>query len=56
WNPGANAYQLPGASEMSFEGGVSQSAYNTLASLKLPKPEQGPETINKVTEHKMSVE
>ncbi|HAX1687880.1 TPA: Accessory colonization factor AcfD, partial [Escherichia coli] len=30
WNPGANAYQLPGASEMSFEGGVSQSAYNTL--------------------------
>ena len=22
WNPGANAYQLPGASEMSFEGGV----------------------------------
>ncbi|HCP2620880.1 TPA: lipoprotein metalloprotease SslE [Escherichia coli] len=56
WNPGANAYQLPGASEMSFEGGVSQSAYNTLASLKLPKPEQGPENINKVTEHKMSVE
>lgn len=56
WNPGANAYQLPGAAEMSFEGGVSQSAYNTLASLKLPKPEQGPETINKVTEHKMSAE
>ncbi|EJH1737058.1 lipoprotein metalloprotease SslE [Escherichia coli] len=56
WNPGANAYQLPGASEMSFEGGVSQSAYNTLASLDLPKPKQGPETINKVTEHKMSVE
>ncbi|XNM81765.1 hypothetical protein ACLK1V_16280 [Escherichia coli] len=43
WNPGANAYQLPGASEMSFEGGVSQSAYNTLASLNLPKPKQGPE-------------
>ncbi|MCV5714597.1 hypothetical protein OFN39_35875, partial [Escherichia coli] len=38
WNPGANAYQLPGATEMSFEGGVSQSAYNTLASLDLPKP------------------
>ena len=56
WNPGANAYQLPGASEMNFEGGVSQSAYNTLASLKLPKPEQGPETINTVTEHKMSAE
>ncbi|WP_129965922.1 lipoprotein metalloprotease SslE [Escherichia coli] len=56
WNPGANAYQLPGAAEMSFEGGVSQSAYNTLASLKLPKPEQGPETMNKVTEHKMSAE
>lgn len=43
WNPGANAYQLPGATEMSFEGGVSQSAYNTLASLGLPKPQQGPE-------------
>ncbi|EFE0633371.1 TPA: lipoprotein metalloprotease SslE [Escherichia coli] len=56
WNPGANAYQLPGASEMSFEGGVSQSAYNTLAALGLPKPQQGPETINKVTEHKMSAE
>lgn len=56
WNPGANAYQLPGAAEMSFEGGVSQSAYNTLASLKLPKPEQGPENMNKVTEHKMSAE
>ncbi|EFI7069945.1 TPA: lipoprotein metalloprotease SslE [Escherichia coli] len=56
WNPGASAYQLPGATEMSFQGGVSSSAYSTLASLKLPKPEQGPETINKVTEHKMSVE
>ncbi|EHK3869470.1 SslE/AcfD family lipoprotein zinc metalloprotease [Escherichia coli] len=56
WNPGANAYQLPGATEMSFEGGVSQSAYNTLAALGLPKPQQGPETINQVTEHKMSAE
>ncbi len=56
WNPGANAYQLPGAAEMSFEGGVSSSAYSTLASLNLPKPEKGPETINKVTEHKMSAE
>lgn len=56
WNPGANAYQLPGASEMNFEGGVSQSAYETLAALNLPKPQQGPETINQVTEHKMSAE
>ena len=56
WNPGANAYQLPGASEMNFEGGVSQSAYETLATLNLPKPQQGPETINQVTEHKMSAE
>ncbi|WP_409218758.1 hypothetical protein, partial [Escherichia coli] len=42
--------------EMSFQGGVSQSAYSTLAGLKLPKPQQGPETINKVTEHAMSAE
>lgn len=56
WNPGASAYQLPGATEMSFQGGVSSSAYSTLASLNLPKPEKGPETINKVTEHKMSAE
>lgn len=56
WNPGANAYQLPGATEMSFEGGVSQLAYNTLASLDLPKPKQGPETINKVTEYSMPAE
>ncbi|EGY0316932.1 SslE/AcfD family lipoprotein zinc metalloprotease [Escherichia coli] len=56
WNPGANAYQLPGVSEMNFEGGVSQSAYETLAALGLPKPQQGPETINQVTEHKMSAE
>ena len=56
WNPGANAYQLPGASEMNFEGGVSPSAYETLAALGLPKPQQGPETINQVTEHKMSAE
>ena len=56
WNPGANAYQLPGASEMNFEGGVSQSAYETLAALNLPKPQQGAETINQVTEHKMSAE
>ncbi|HHU8820296.1 TPA: hypothetical protein ACULI9_002737, partial [Escherichia coli] len=27
-----------------------------LASLKLPKPEQGPETINKVTEYSMPAE
>ncbi|WP_373866451.1 hypothetical protein, partial [Escherichia albertii] len=26
------------------------------AGLKLPKPQQGPETINKVTEHAMSAE
>ena len=45
-----------GASEMNFEGGVSQSAYETLAALNLPKPQQGPETINQVTEHKMSAE
>lgn len=56
WNPGANAYQLPGASEMSFEGGVSQSAYNTLAAMHLSKPEKGPETINKVTEYSMPAE
>lgn len=56
WNPGASAYQLPGATEMSFQGGVSSSAYSTLAGLKLPKPQQGPETINKVTEHAMSAE
>lgn len=56
WNPGASAYQLPGATEMSFQGGVSSSAYTTLAGLKLPKPQQGPETINKVTEHAMSAE
>lgn len=43
-------------SEMNFEGGVSQSAYETLAALNLPKPQQGPETINQVTEHKMSAE
>ncbi|MHA6382133.1 hypothetical protein ACX3V1_02805, partial [Escherichia coli] len=48
--------RLPGASEMNFEGGVSQSAYETLAALNLPKPQQGPETINQVTEHKMSAE
>ncbi|KAF0950622.1 lipoprotein metalloprotease SslE [Escherichia albertii] len=56
WNPGASAYQLPGATEMSFQGGVSSSAYTTLAALNLPKPQQGPETINKVTEHAMSAE
>ncbi|WP_414132761.1 lipoprotein metalloprotease SslE [Escherichia albertii] len=56
WNPGASAYQLPGATEMSFQGGVSSSAYATLAALKLPKPENGPKTINKVTEHAMSAE
>ena len=35
-----NAYQLPGAGEMNFEGGVSQSAYETLAALNLPKPQR----------------
>lgn len=53
---GRECLPASGASEMSFEGGVSQSAYNTLAALGLPKPQQGPETINKVTEHKMSAE
>jgi|GEM_PF-4653222 len=41
---------------MSFEGGVSQSAYNTLAAMHLSKPEKGPETINKVTEYSMPAE
>ena len=52
---GANAYQLPGASEMNFEGGVSQSAYETLAA-QSAETAAGPETINQVTEHKMSAE
>ncbi|MDO1871164.1 hypothetical protein Q2366_25580, partial [Escherichia coli] len=50
------AYQFPGASGMHFEGGVSRSAYETLSALSLPKPQQGPEPINQVTEHKMSAE
>lgn len=51
WNPGATAYQLPGASSMNFEGGVSESAYKTLAGMNLKKPESGPEKINKITIH-----
>ena len=42
---------------MSFEGGVSQSAYNTLASTATCRNrKQGPETINKVTEYSMPAE
>ena len=57
WNPGANAYQLPGVSEMKLRGRCEPvGCTETLAALNLPKPQQGPETINQVTEHKMSVE
>lgn len=56
WNSGANVYQLSGASEMSFEGGVSQSVYNTFALFDLSKSEQGSEIINQVIEYKMFVE
>ncbi len=40
---------------MSFEGGVSSSAYSTPRRL-ICRNRKGPETINKVTEHKMSAE
>lgn len=52
WNPGATSYQLPGKSELSFQGGISQKAYEELQKLNLTKPEEGPERINKVTESK----
>ena len=53
---GCECLPAAGGERDELRGRCDQSAYNTLASLKLPKPEQGPETINKVTEHKMSVE
>lgn len=53
---GCKCLPVAGSNGDEFRGGVSSSAYSTLASLKLPKPEKGPETINKVTEHKMSAE
>ena len=37
---GRKCLPASGASEMSFEGGVSQSAYNTLAAMHLSKPER----------------
>ena len=45
---GRECLPVAGASEMSFEGGVSQSAYNTLASLNLPKPEKGRKPLTRL--------
>ena len=39
-----------------FEGQLFSGKPDWDQLLKLPKPEQGPETMNKVTEHKMSAE
>ncbi len=41
---------------MSFEGGVDQSAYDTLAALGLPKPQQGPKPLIRLPSIKMSAE
>lgn len=49
WNPGSQAMIYPGEDTPHIEGGITQQGLNRLAALQLPKPEQNPLNIDRIT-------
>ncbi|MCD9469587.1 Accessory colonization factor AcfD [Photobacterium phosphoreum] len=49
WSPGSKAYMIPGATEPSYEGGVTDAGRAAVKALNLEAPKRDPLQINSVT-------
>ena len=49
WSPGSKAYMIPGATEPSYEGGVTDAGRAAVKALNLEAPKHDPLQINSVT-------
>ncbi|WP_363316462.1 SslE/AcfD family lipoprotein zinc metalloprotease [uncultured Photobacterium sp.] len=54
WSPGSKAYMIPGATEPSYEGGVTPAGHAAVKALKLDEPKHDPLQINSVTVRQMN--
>ena len=54
WSPGSKAYMIPGATEPSYEGGVTPAGHAAVKALKLDEPTHDPLQINSVTVRQMN--
>ncbi|WP_394167433.1 SslE/AcfD family lipoprotein zinc metalloprotease [Photobacterium piscicola] len=54
WSPGSKAYMIPGATEPSYEGGVTSAGHAAVKALKLDEPKHDPLQINSVTVRQMN--
>lgn len=53
WSPGSKAYLIPGATEPSYEGGVTDAGRAAVKALNLDAPKRDPLQINSVTVRKV---
>ncbi|WP_239996709.1 SslE/AcfD family lipoprotein zinc metalloprotease [Photobacterium phosphoreum] len=49
WSPGSKAYMIPGATEPSYEGGITPAGRAAVKALNLEAPKRDPLQINSVT-------
>nr|WP_283597496.1 SslE/AcfD family lipoprotein zinc metalloprotease [Photobacterium phosphoreum] len=49
WSPGSKAYMIPGATEPSYEGGITSAGRAAVKALNLEAPKRDPLQINSVT-------
>ncbi|MCP4954356.1 MAG: SslE/AcfD family lipoprotein zinc metalloprotease [Photobacterium aquimaris] len=54
WSPGSKAYVIPGVTEPSYEGGVTDAGRAAVKALKLDAPQRDPLKINSITVRKMN--
>ncbi|WP_420812795.1 SslE/AcfD family lipoprotein zinc metalloprotease [Photobacterium phosphoreum] len=54
WSPGSKAYMIPGATEPSYEGGITDAGRAAVKALKLDAPKYDPLQINSVTVRQMN--
>ena len=54
WSPGSKAYMIPGVTEPSYEGGVTNAGRAAVKALKLDAPQRDPLKINAITVRKMN--
>ncbi|MCF2307125.1 DUF4092 domain-containing protein [Photobacterium carnosum] len=54
WSPGSKAYMVPGATEPSYEGGITPAGRAAVKALKLDAPKHDPLQINSVTVRQMN--
>ncbi|MCD9466865.1 SslE/AcfD family lipoprotein zinc metalloprotease [Photobacterium iliopiscarium] len=54
WSPGSKAYMIPGATEPSYEGGITPAGRAAVKALNLDAPKHDPLQINSVTVRQMN--